>query len=175
VWQRLGNRRGVALCLVGLAAVAAGEGRWPAAARLCGAVERLADGLALESTDRGPLDRTEASVRAALDAHVLEHEWRAGMEMTLDEAVAEALGSRPATGVEAGVVGAATPSATPEQLSARERQVAALVAQGITNREIAERLSITEGTAINHVTHILTKLGMRSRAQIAVWAVERGM
>jgi DNA-binding CsgD family transcriptional regulator len=54
-------------------------------------------------------------------------------------------------------------------LSAREDEVAGLVAEGLTNREIAERLVISERTAQNHVQHILTKLDFTSRAQIAVW------
>jgi non-specific serine/threonine protein kinase len=53
--------------------------------------------------------------------------------------------------------------------------VAALIARGHTNREIAEGLVITEWTVDSHVRHILTKLGQRSRAQIAAWAVERGL
>ena len=59
-------------------------------------------------------------------------------------------------------------------LSAREREVAELVAQGCTNREIADRLYISEPTAANHVQRTLTKLGFTSRAQIAAWVVRRG-
>jgi pimeloyl-ACP methyl ester carboxylesterase/DNA-binding CsgD family transcriptional regulator len=76
----------------------------------------------------------------------------------------------------------ATQSATPSRtaptadpLSPREREVATLVAQGLTNRQIAERLVVTEGTATLHVKHALAKLGFHSRAQIAAWAVERGL
>jgi DNA-binding NarL/FixJ family response regulator len=50
-----------------------------------------------------------------------------------------------------------------------------LIARGLTNREIAEALSISERTAGNHVHHILNKLGLGSRAQVAVWAVARGL
>jgi non-specific serine/threonine protein kinase len=51
--------------------------------------------------------------------------------------------------------------------------VAALVACGLTSRQIGERLFITEGTAALHVKHILAKLGFTSRAQVAAWAVEQ--
>ena len=61
------------------------------------------------------------------------------------------------------------------RLSRREQEVAALVAEGRTNAEIAERLVLTEGTVANHVRRILLKLHLRSRAQLAVWAVERGL
>ena len=60
-------------------------------------------------------------------------------------------------------------------LTAREREVAALVAQGKSNRQIAEALTITEGTAERHVANILSKLGCSSRVQIAAWAVETGL
>jgi predicted ATPase/DNA-binding CsgD family transcriptional regulator len=60
-------------------------------------------------------------------------------------------------------------------LTARERQVAALVAQGKTSREIAARLVVSERTAEVHVGNILGKLGFTSRAQIAAWAVEKGL
>jgi DNA-binding CsgD family transcriptional regulator len=60
-------------------------------------------------------------------------------------------------------------------LTAREREVAALIAQGKTSREIAELLVVSERTAEVHVSNILAKLGFTSRAQIAAWAVERGL
>ena len=56
-------------------------------------------------------------------------------------------------------------------LSPREEEVAALVAEGLTNRQIAQRLVISERTAQNHVQHILTKLGFTTRGQIAAWRV----
>jgi DNA-binding CsgD family transcriptional regulator len=58
-------------------------------------------------------------------------------------------------------------------LSARELGVAALVSEGLTNRQIAERLVISERTAQNHVQHILTKLGFATRSQIAAWSSRR--
>ena len=60
-------------------------------------------------------------------------------------------------------------------LSAREREVAALVAQGRTNREIADSLVVSERTAEAHVSNILGKLGFTTRSQIAAWAVEKGL
>jgi DNA-binding NarL/FixJ family response regulator len=60
-------------------------------------------------------------------------------------------------------------------LTAREREVAILIAQGKTSREIAGLLVVSERTAEGHVNNILGKLGFTSRAQIAVWVVERGL
>jgi class 3 adenylate cyclase len=54
-------------------------------------------------------------------------------------------------------------------LTRREREVAGLVAEGLTNREIAERMHISERTADTHVQHAIGKLGFRSRAQLAAW------
>jgi DNA-binding NarL/FixJ family response regulator len=56
-----------------------------------------------------------------------------------------------------------------DKLTAREREIARLVADGLTNRDIAERLVIADGTVEVHVKHILNKLGFRSRAQVAGW------
>jgi DNA-binding CsgD family transcriptional regulator len=77
----------------------------------------------------------------------------------------------------------AAPTLTPRQsakkefggLTARERQIAALIARGKSNREIAEELVISETTAERHVANILSKLGFNSRTQIALWAVEKGL
>lgn len=60
-------------------------------------------------------------------------------------------------------------------LTRRERQVAALIAQGKSNREIAEALVVSERTAATHVGNILNKLGFASRTQVAAWAVEKGL
>jgi non-specific serine/threonine protein kinase len=60
-------------------------------------------------------------------------------------------------------------------LSPRQQEVAALIARGFTNRQIADELIITEGTAANHVKAILAHLGLESRVQVAVWAIERGL
>jgi DNA-binding CsgD family transcriptional regulator len=60
-------------------------------------------------------------------------------------------------------------------LTPREREVAALVAEGLSNAEIAERLTVSAGTVGNHVGHILRALGARNRAHIAAWAVRQGL
>lgn len=71
----------------------------------------------------------------------------------------------------------ATPNAAPpcEQLTARERDVLTLLAQGLTNREIGARLVVSPGTVKVHVEHIIAKLGVSDRTQAAVRAVELGL
>jgi DNA-binding CsgD family transcriptional regulator len=61
------------------------------------------------------------------------------------------------------------------QITRREREVTSLIAEGLSNAEMAHRLVLTEGTVGNHVANVLRKLGLRSRTQIAVWAIERGV
>lgn len=62
---------------------------------------------------------------------------------------------------------------SPEALSRREKQVADLLAPGLTNSAIAQRLNLSPNTISSHVAHILSKLGFRSRAQVAAWVVEQ--
>jgi DNA-binding CsgD family transcriptional regulator len=65
--------------------------------------------------------------------------------------------------------------AAPAGLTAREREILALVATGLTNRQIGERLFITEKTASHHVSNVLAKLGVRGRAEAAAEAVRLGI
>jgi DNA-binding CsgD family transcriptional regulator len=60
-------------------------------------------------------------------------------------------------------------------LTRRQQEVASCIAEGLTNDEIAQRLVLTAGTVANHVENILRRLDLRSRTQIGVWAVERGL
>jgi DNA-binding NarL/FixJ family response regulator len=63
----------------------------------------------------------------------------------------------------------------PEELTDREIEVLKQLGFGLSNREIAERLVITEGTVKNHVSNIITKLGLRDRTQAAIYAVRHGI
>jgi DNA-binding CsgD family transcriptional regulator len=60
-------------------------------------------------------------------------------------------------------------------LTPRELEIAGLVAQGLTNRDIDGRLVISERTAATHIEHILAKLGLQRRGQIAAWAAQEGI
>jgi DNA-binding CsgD family transcriptional regulator len=66
------------------------------------------------------------------------------------------------------------PGRAAARLSAREREVLAVLAEGVTNRELAERLFISERTANRHLSNIFTKLGVRTRAAAARIAIEAG-
>ncbi|MBY8856895.1 protein kinase [Nocardia sp. CA2R105] len=105
----------------------------------------------------------EQVARRALGARKFELAFRRGQSTGMSGAVALALGEeRTGSG-----------SRSPATLTKRERQVADLVAQGLSNKQIATRLVIAQRTAEGHVEHILTKLEFTSRAQIAVWIAEQ--
>ena len=61
-----------------------------------------------------------------------------------------------------------------QALTRRETEVAMLAARGLTNRDIATRLYLSVRTVEAHIDHILTKLGFRTRTQLAAWAHEEG-
>jgi DNA-binding CsgD family transcriptional regulator len=172
------DKRAVAFSLARLAGVAADLGQPERAARLPAVTEAL-----LEATgdrmddplDRIDYDRTVASTRAQFNAASFAAAWAEGRAMSQAEAIDYAL-----SGAEPSAVPVAAPEASAAArprgpLTRREREVAALIARGLTNRQIAAELVITEGTVGVHVEHILDKLVCRSRAQVAAWAVEHGL
>ncbi|MFE7721381.1 protein kinase [Nocardia rhizosphaerihabitans] len=158
-----------AITLEALAWIASAEDGARRAATLMGAAEALGHAMGSSSVlfptllarheDCERLTRTALGVRAFKAAH------REGTLLGFEEAIAYALGKHPHAGTEL-----AGSSAT--GLTKRERQVANLVAQGMTNKAIAARLMISPRTAQGHVEHILTKLGFTSRTQIAAWCAE---
>ncbi|MET9203768.1 response regulator transcription factor [Streptomyces bacillaris] len=81
-------------------------------------------------------------------------------------------GSAPGTGAAQGTA-AARPGAP--QLSPREREVVVLLAEGLTNAEIATALSITVGTVKTHLANVQAKLGARNRVEVAAWAWRNGV
>ncbi|HUG61159.1 MAG TPA: response regulator transcription factor, partial [Methylomirabilota bacterium] len=154
-----------------LAVVAAAIGDHGRAARLLGATAALSEvlGTPLPPRRRTALDPIVAVIRAEL-GDGFAAEWAAGRAMTIDEAVAEALLVVP--------VASATPAFDPARaagLSARERDVLRLIADGRSNQAIAEAVFLSRGTVTKHVEHILNKLGVDSRVAAAAWAIRNGV
>ncbi|WP_307818409.1 LuxR C-terminal-related transcriptional regulator [Streptomyces sp. MBT62] len=162
----VGDVFGIGMTLELLAAVHARDGDGRSAAVLLGAAKRIwRDAhVALDRTpSHGPV-RTEAEegARALLGA-AFDHAYREGLALTPDDAVRHALGERESPARQS----ADTP------LTRRETEVAELVAEGLTNQQIADRLVVALRTAEGHVERILSKLGFTSRSQVAVWADAR--
>jgi predicted ATPase/DNA-binding CsgD family transcriptional regulator len=109
------------------------------------------------------LAQATESATAALGATRFDTEFEAGKQLSRDTALGLALG-KPSR-----VTASATGNATAGPLGKREADVARLIADGLTNKQIGARLFISERTVDSHVRSILNKLGFNSRAQIAAW------
>ncbi len=144
---------------------AARSGQARRAAQLLGAAETVRTGAGAHVMPfLAPLmAQAKESAIAALGASRFEAEFKAGSHLSRDAAVRLALG-------EPGhVAAAASDSAGAGLLAKREAEVARLVADGLSNKEIGARLFISEHTVDSHVRSIMNKLGCNSRAQIAAW------
>ncbi|HSV41612.1 MAG TPA: LuxR C-terminal-related transcriptional regulator [Nocardioidaceae bacterium] len=170
--RRMDDRLGLALCLEACAWMHAEQS--PArAATLLGAADQLWH-LMGTSLDVLPgltpmRQRCETALHDALGHGAFDAAHAAGTEMESSTAIAFALDEKPATSRSP----KPSPSAGPALLTKREQQVAELVATGLANEEIANRLVISRRTVEGHVEHILTKLGFTSRTQLAVWVTDR--
>lgn len=162
-----GDQRGIADCLTGLAGVLGAMKQPERAVRLFGAAEaqREATGATMWPANEPDYARSLTLVRGQLDEPAFAAAWAVGRALPLERATAEALATEPPDSPHSGADGL--------DLTSREREVAVLVARGLTNRQIGATLFTTEGTARLHVKHILRKLGFTSRAQVAGWAVAR--
>jgi non-specific serine/threonine protein kinase len=169
-FRRVGDPRGVAECVIGLGCVRAAERRPAEAARLFGAGEAA---LAALGSTVWPSNRADARhwtrvARAALSAETWRAEFSTGAALGPEPLVEAAL-SGTAPGVE---LARPVRASSAFNLTRRERQVAQLAAQGLSNRRIAELLVISEKTAANHLQNALDKLNVHARSQLAARAVE---
>jgi DNA-binding CsgD family transcriptional regulator len=188
--REVGDRAGVVASLVAFARLAAVVRRPRRALRLAGAAEALyramGPALAVQHYSQGvvptalPADPDVDRARRLLGGAQRTAAWEEGEALALDRVIDEAL----ELGAELGAPTAPTardvavppPGRGPawSDLTRREREVAALLARGYTNRQIAEALIITEGSAHLHVVRLLAKLSFHTRAQVAAWAVVQG-
>jgi DNA-binding CsgD family transcriptional regulator/Tfp pilus assembly protein PilF len=194
--RQAGDRHGIAVGLEGVAAVAAWEATSPdsdetgarlqRAARLLNAAGALREavGVPVSPIERPTVEGAEAAARSGLGEAAFAAVRVEGRAMPIEVAVDDALDlARSSGAVATGLTPAATPPRSPRssplsqgegaRLTAREREIAALVARGFTNRRIAQRLIISERTVHGHVSNILARLGFNARAQIAAWAVQQ--
>jgi predicted ATPase/DNA-binding CsgD family transcriptional regulator len=168
----IGDKGGTAWCLEKLAEAAFIEGRYPQAVRIFAAAValRIPVHSVIDPVDQPAVDRMLAALQSRLDPASYQACWEAGQGMPLRDAVRCALDA-PAQGGERFV----SEKEKYQGLSRRERETAGWVAQGKSNREIAQIMTVGEKTVETYVTRILNKLGFDSRVQVAVWAVEKGL
>jgi DNA-binding NarL/FixJ family response regulator len=168
--RQIDDRVSLVYLLAALSCHAALSQQAPLAARLLGAAEtaRTTTGITLLPQFVLSLPATEERVAATLGETRFRAEIAAGRQLTRATAITLALGE-PAEPQTAG-----REATAPTPLSARETEIARLVSDGLTNKQIASRLFLSDRTVDSHVSHILTKIGCTSRAQIATWVTARG-
>jgi non-specific serine/threonine protein kinase len=166
----LGDDRMVVWSIEGLAWSRAAEGRAEDAAVLLGAAAAVRgdEPSSVYAADRERTERCRDAARAALGEVAFERAFGRGTSLDRDAAIALAAG-------EVTTRRRHVAQAPDSPLSEREREIAALVADGLSNRDIADRLSISVRTAENHVSHVLVKLGLRSRSQLTRWVTQRAI
>lgn len=159
LFNALCDTAGIAALLLCLGSLSAQQGDAGRATRLFAAVETLhTSNDIVERASLGPAHhRTIAALREQLGQVRFDRIWAEGRAWSLDDAVTHALENP------------TTPTGALIPLTHREHEVARCIAQGQTNREIAAALYISERTVDTHVEHILAKLGVRSRVQVAAW------
>jgi predicted ATPase/DNA-binding CsgD family transcriptional regulator len=160
----MADQLNIAVCLEGFALLALADGDPARMVTLAAAARGFRTYLENKATPDWTEEVTNGleTARAKLSPNAANAAWQQGAAMNIQEAVDYAIGAGPA---------AISTNGSP--LTGRERQVALLIAEGLTNPEIAKSLRIADRTADAHVEHIRNKLGLRSRSQIAVWAHER--
>jgi predicted ATPase/DNA-binding CsgD family transcriptional regulator len=178
IWLKIGERAFIPRGLEGIAAVAAARFDPATAVCLAGAAAGLREGL---GTVPLPVERARVecwleSARDALGHQAAKTAFDRGRGMT-PEAAVEFARSALSTDEHSDrcLAPGSVQSHDPRLLTAREREVVALIARGLSNRQIGDMLVISERTAEVHVAHIRDKLGLASRPRIAVWAVEQGL
>ncbi len=170
--RSLGTKHGIVFHLHAAAALASAQGQPVHSALLWGAGESLMQDI---GTGLGPVERYHYgpfvdAARAMLREATWEEAFAQGMSMWAEEAVEYALSEE---------VAPAAPESPPaggetdDPLTRREREVAALVARGFSNRQIAKDLFLSERTIENHIANIKRKLGRSSRTEIAAWATQQ--
>jgi DNA-binding CsgD family transcriptional regulator len=170
--RQIGDWEYGAYCLEGFAGLAGAREQGARAARLWGAAQvlRRSIGAPLPPEPRPYYGRSMAATRVLLGEALWEAAFTEGSAMSAEEAAEYALSEEVAPAPESPTL---ADRRTGGSLTTREQEVAAMVARGLSNRQIASQLHLSERTVENHVSKILRKLGLASRAEIAAWTTER--
>jgi predicted ATPase/DNA-binding CsgD family transcriptional regulator len=171
--RSMGSRIGMIRGLEAFAALTVAERRPERAVQLAAAAAALREAAHLPARSGGRTERYLAAARG-LGQDAVSRLWAQGLSLDASSAVGlavEAPAQRPAAGGATVMTsGPGARAAAPGGLTPRELQIAALIAEGRSNKAIGEDLVISPATAARHVANILLKLGFSSRAQIAAWA-----
>jgi non-specific serine/threonine protein kinase len=172
---RCNDHLGLAQCLEGLAWILADDEQYEQAARMLGAAHMVWQSIGTSLPGLGHLagahDRCESDLRQHLTERAFKAAFDRGAELTPEQAAAYALDEKPARRAESAQP---EPDATTSILTRREREIADLVAKGLSNKQIAETLVIAQRTAECHVENVLRKLNFSSRSQIVkAWESRR--
>jgi DNA-binding CsgD family transcriptional regulator len=176
LWQQLEDPWGLAYALEGFAELASVQDAPGLVVRLVAAstVQREAIHAPRSPASAQRMQRLIEAARGRLNRDDEAAAWADGQRLTADEAVRAATSLGQAAPAPR-VLPDGPASTALNKLSPREREVAALITHGLTNRQIADALIIGERTVHSHVANILDKLELTSRTQIAAWGVERGL
>jgi DNA-binding CsgD family transcriptional regulator len=176
LFENLGDRRMVALALEGVAGLASMRHQPEQAAHLFAIAASVQEtsGLPVEPAFRAARERGVAATRVLLGSETFAAAWAAGAAMPLDQVVSQVAALDE---VQPNTDTAATPrgSAYDLKLTSREIEVLHLLAQGRSDKEIGAALFISHRTAMNHVSRIIAKLDVSSRAQAVYEATRRGL
>jgi non-specific serine/threonine protein kinase len=175
--QKAEDKQYIADCLEIMAGGAGAQGRAQRAARLWGAAEAMREdiGVPLQPEDRELLDHYLATARSSLGEVAWQLAIAEGRAMMPEQAIEYSLSAEKPVlppPVARRSVGSST---TLAPLTRREEEVALLVSRGLTNRQIASELFISEHTVATHITKILKRLTLSSRARLSAWVAERGL
>jgi non-specific serine/threonine protein kinase len=169
--RELGNWADGAYCLESFAGLAGAQAQGERAARLWGAAEALRKTIGAPLSIEGRLyfERSMVAARAQLGEAAWEAAFAEGRAMKLEKAVEYALSEDDSSMISSRTPEQTSATPSPSALTRREREVAKLVARGLTNRQIAEELVLSGRTVENHVRNILKKLNLSSRTEVAAW------
>jgi DNA-binding NarL/FixJ family response regulator len=160
----------IAACLVGLGEVVAAQRQLAWAAQLWGAAEALRDatGISIPPIELADYERAVSAARIHLRERAFAAAWAQGRSMTPEQALV-AKGQKPTSSPTTIIV---SPRTYPAGLTTREVEVLRLVASGLTDIQVAEKLVLSPRTVHAHISSIYNKLGVSSRSAATRYAME---
>jgi predicted ATPase/DNA-binding CsgD family transcriptional regulator len=172
----MGNRVGIAQSLEAIGRCTATQGELALAVRLLASSAAMFESIGATPAPTHDPAAIAETIRPNLTPETFDRAWNEGQGLGLEQAASDALALAASLAADPPAVTLSQPSATAEfGLTPREIEVLVLLQDGLSDREIADALSISERTAGNHVQHAMQKLGVTSRTAAAVFAVRNNL